>query len=527
MGPKTPRDLTESSGNARPAGKGKGQATISRTPSNASLGDLTPEAVDSGIAAVRQIVKILRFAQSYHEEISDVEGIYGLYIRQQARIDELDTTLANLAFRKTQEMAKLQDENDTYQAKACQFTREREDLKRQRAGLDDARNIMQSKMEKTKEMEINKVKQEISDQSDIRVKQIREELEKKIKALEAQNDGLKITIGKLEEKNIQTKKDLKKQKEDSGLEKRSFQSHLMHLESDLLQINAASRLDSDAVRERLSKASAIFGYPLLSTESAVATFLRACAIQDFLSTKTIFIIRRRYFAEPTAAAEGKSEMKPIDTILDTISNIPAATLSQELSWRLTTVEKLDRLGSCNPTVPTEISTEPRRDDVVNDILGLLNYFQSPTDQRLRAKLTTITDMAIKLWSALRRDSCQIDFDYDPSRGGWQECIFDDDVAAANSPSEIPVAQLPSKSFVLFPRITGFFEPDFAKPHILHAGSALPHDSPAFREGLQEIKIVEQATNQFKRSLRRGSSSQSSPITGKRQGDLHAACRSYN
>lgn len=242
MGPKTPRDLTESSGNARPAGKGKGQATISRTPSNASLGDLTPEAVDSGIAAVRQIVKILRFAQSYHEEISDVEGIYGLYIRQQARIDELDTTLANLAFRKTQEMAKLQDENDTYQAKACQFTREREDLKRQRAGLDDARNIMQSKMEKTKEMEINKVKQEISDQSDIRVKQIREELEKKIKALEAQNDGLKITIGKLEEKNIQTKKDLKKQKEDSGLEKRSFQSHLMHLESDLLQINAASRV---------------------------------------------------------------------------------------------------------------------------------------------------------------------------------------------------------------------------------------------------------------------------------------------
>ncbi|KAL8723060.1 MAG: hypothetical protein Q9181_007362 [Wetmoreana brouardii] len=562
MGPRDSMDSTESNGNVHPAGKGKGKAKIPRTSSNASLGDLTPEAVNTGIAAVRQIAKILRFAQGYHEEISDVEGIYGLGIRQQARIDELETTVTNLAFRKNQEMAKLRDENDAYQANARQFMLEREELECQRARMDDTRKAMQSKMEKQKEMEINRVKQEFSDQSHTRVKQIRAELEKKIQALEAQNDGLKDTIKKLEEKNTQAKKDLKKQKESLELDKRSSQSHIMRLESELNQINAATAvspqtpefyidgfrqlwegiqdvavndfrflpedtkpLDSDTVRDRLSSASAIFKYPPLSTESAVATFLRACAIENFLSTKTMCIIRRQYFAEPTAAVERKSGTQPMDVILDIISNIPAATSSQELSWRLTTVDKLDRLGSHNALAPTEVSTEPRQDDVVDEILGLLHYFQSPTDQLLRTKLTEITSTAIKLWSALRKDSCRVDFDYDPSTGDWQECVFVDDVPA-NLPSEIPVAQLPSESFVLFPRITGFFEPDCANPRILHVGSALPHDSPAFREGLQESKHIEIATNEFKRSLRRGSSAQSSPVMGKRQVDWRASHSGY-
>lgn len=99
---------------------------------------------------------------------------------------------------------------------------------------------------------------------------------------------------------------------------------------------------------------------------------------------------------------------------------------------------------------------------MDEILDLLHYFQSPTNQRLRAKLEEITSMAIKLWSAIRKDSCRVDFDYDPSIGDWQECNFVDDMVmsgsmAVNPPSEIPVAHLPSKSFVLFLRITGSFD----------------------------------------------------------------------
>lgn len=240
MGPRDSRDSTEANRNVHPAGKGKGKAKISRTSSNASLGDLTQDDVETGIAAVRQIAKILHFTKVYHEEIVDVEGIYSLGIRQQTRIDELETTVTNLVFRKDQEMAKLRDENDAYQANADKFMLEREELERQQASTDDERKAMQSSMERQKETEITRARQEFSDQSNSKVKQIREGLEKKIQALEMEKDGSKDTIKKLEEKNIQAKKDLKKQKESFEIDKRSSQSHIMHLESELNRINAAS-----------------------------------------------------------------------------------------------------------------------------------------------------------------------------------------------------------------------------------------------------------------------------------------------
>ena len=286
------------------------------------------------------------------------------------------------------------------------------------------------------------------------------------------------------------------------------------------------------VRNQLLSASTIFKYPQLSSESPVSTFLRACAIQDFLTTKTVSIIQRQYFAEPTAAVEHRSRTQTIDSILDTISNVPAANPSQELSWRLTTVDKLDRLRSYSPSATATVSTEPNQRAIVEEILDQLHYFQSPSDQRLHAKLSEIASMTIRLWSALRKDSCRVNFDYDPSTGDRQEWAFVDDVAAnsssvVNLPSEVPAAQLPSKPFVLFPRITGFFGSDGVSPRILHVGSALSHNSPAFREGLQEIEHIDRATKEFKRSLRRGSSAQSSPVIGKRQGDWPAPHRGFN
>lgn len=239
MGPRDSRDSTERK-NVHPAGKGKEKAKISRASSSASLGDLTPEVVETGIAAVRQITKILGFAQVYHEEIGDIERIYGLEIRQQARIEDLETTVTNLAFGKDQEMAKLQNENEVYKANLRQFLLDKEELERQRASIDDARTAIQSKIEKQKEMEINRAKQEFSNQSNSRVKQIKEELENKIQALEDEKDGFKSTTKKLEEKNIQAKKDLKRQKESFELDKRTCQSHIMRLESELNNINAAS-----------------------------------------------------------------------------------------------------------------------------------------------------------------------------------------------------------------------------------------------------------------------------------------------
>ena len=225
-------------------------------------------------------------------------------------------------------------------------------------------------------------------------------------------------------------------------------------------------------------------------------------------------------------------MQTMDSILDTISNVPAANSSQQLSWRLTTVDKLDRLGSHSLSTTATISTEPDQTNIVKEIWDQLHHFQSPSNQQLNAKLSEIASITIRLWSTLRKDNCQINFEYSPSTGDWQGWDFVDDVVtndsvAATSPSGLPSAQLPSKPLVLFPQISGSFNSDSASRRILHAGSAISHDSPAFREGLQEIEHIENATKEFKRKLRRGSSAQSSPVIGKRPRDWPAPHRDFN
>jgi len=95
-------------------------------------------------------------------------------------------------------------------------------------------------MERQKEKGINDAKQEFSDKHKTKIRQMREEFEKRMKAVEMERDGLKDDIKKLEEKNIQAQKDMNQQKKDFELEKRSFQSHIVRVESELHSINATS-----------------------------------------------------------------------------------------------------------------------------------------------------------------------------------------------------------------------------------------------------------------------------------------------
>lgn len=251
-----------------------------------------------------------------------------------------------------------------------------------------------------------------------------------------------------------------------------------------------------------------------------------------MSSKMISIIQRRYFAEPTTAVEHPSGLQTMDFILDAISEIQPANPSQELSWQLTTIDKLDRLDPHGHSGISNISTKPDELDMVQTILGKLRYFQNPSEHRLRAKLTAIANLAIKIWSALRRDSCRIHLDYEPSiddRQKWDFIHYQsaNSPDAVNSPSENLTAKLPSKSFVLFPRITGFFGPDGARHQILHAGLALSHGSPAFQEGLREIEHINHMTKEFERGLRKRAGTQSSPITDNRQGEWPAPHSGFN
>ena len=234
-----PKDSTERNGNAQSNG-GKPKAKITRSLSSTSLRDLTQDDVDVGINAVRQISKILCFMDAFHEEIDDVERVYGLGICQQARIDELETMVTDLTVRKDQEMARLLDENYSYKADVHQLELDRDELERKKASIDDTCTAMQSDMQRQKETEIGEAKRQLSEKATAKIKRTKEELEKKIKTLETENDGLKDTIKILNEKKIQAQKDFNEQAESFQIDKRSSQSYIRSIESELRQIKALS-----------------------------------------------------------------------------------------------------------------------------------------------------------------------------------------------------------------------------------------------------------------------------------------------
>ena len=240
MEPKDSKNSAKTNGNVQPGGKGKGKPKFSRTSSNASRQDLTAEDLETGRVTLRQLSKIFDFLKIYRDEIDDVQSIYSLNIHQQTQIDELQTTIDNLAFRRNEEMKRLQKESDQYQANARQFEREREELKHERADLDDTHKAMRLEVDRQKEKEINEARQECSDRLKNKVKQAKDELGKKIQALETEGKVQKDTIQTLKKERTQAKQDLDQQRQRLELDKRSLQSHVMLLENEIKQIKAAS-----------------------------------------------------------------------------------------------------------------------------------------------------------------------------------------------------------------------------------------------------------------------------------------------
>jgi len=238
MGPRDTKDSTN--GNFNSAGKGKEKMTSSSNLSNASLGGLTQDDVDAGISATRQISKILCFMKAHNTEISEVDKVYGLGVRQQEQIKGLQKELDDIILRKDHEMVRLQQENDEYHANTGRLERERAELKREQATMDDRRTAMEAEMQRRKTKEINEMKQQFSDKLKAQVKQVREELESKIRSLEMDKNGLEDTIKILEKKNNKAQHHFNQQREGFEVEKRSSQSHIISLESDLRQMNALS-----------------------------------------------------------------------------------------------------------------------------------------------------------------------------------------------------------------------------------------------------------------------------------------------
>lgn len=235
-----PRDSSERNGNAQSNERGTPKAKITRSSSSTSLRNLTQEDVDVGMNAVCHISKILCFMQTYHDEIDDVERVYGLGIQQQARIDELETMVTGLTVRKNQEMARLLDENYSYKADVHQLELDKEKLDKEKANMAATRTAMQSDMQRQKDEEVGEAKKQVSEKATARIKRIKEELEKKIKIQETENKGLRDSIQTLEKNNIEAQKNFDEQREGFQIEKRSSQLYIRSVETELRQIKALS-----------------------------------------------------------------------------------------------------------------------------------------------------------------------------------------------------------------------------------------------------------------------------------------------
>ena len=140
----------------------------------------------------------------------------------------------------------------------------------------------------------------------------------------------------------------------------------------------------------------------------------------------------------------ESETHPVDWILNKIADVPAANPRHELSWRLITTDRLDSLGSDSSRGTSEIFTKPDHTGIVGEILDLIHHFQNQSDQGVREKLIEIANVALELWSALRKDSCQVEFDFDPSTDNQREWYYVGEEwtsvpMVTNSLSEISIA----------------------------------------------------------------------------------------
>ena len=257
----------------------------------------------------------------------------------------------------------------------------------------------------------------------------------------------------------------------------------------------------------------------------MATFLRACAIESFLSEQVTSLVMRRYYVEPVEDQVDKAGMVPVNYILDMMASIPAQTTRQELSWQLTTVEKLDHLESADSSsAPIKVYSWPTVERIVKAMVDKLHYFQALSGDRMQSNLTEIANTAIDLWRALRRDSCRIVVNDEPSNDTdgqkWRFLNYKAVESHVVSDMTIPInpKQLPSKPFVLVPQITGFFGTDGDKSQLLCEGLALSHDSPAFVESRQEVEHIRQETRRVARGRRAGSSAMPSPVVDRRPND---------
>jgi hypothetical protein len=175
--------------------------------------------------------------------------------------------------------------------------------------------------------------------------------------------------------------------------------------------------------------------------------------------------------------------------------------NKESLWRYLTFEGLDAARSAQ-----YVAQNAKRDNIdaevesIAEVLRRLIPKQSHKsfDQDLGKVLLDSTT----LWDELKRDSCMVEFDLRPPRScapGWVSDICPELEQPNVKISRETGSHSKMQSWCLFPKI--IFKPIDGEQKIV-VGHSIFVDSPAFHEGLEELKRQKEEIAQMRRNLAR-------------------------
>lgn len=457
---------------------------------------------------VSRIISLIQFLSSYDDDVGEVENALGNLQEKDQKIKSLKTTISELRRANYEEIQALQakdEETSTTLAK----------LEKQKAVLKEDQEKLSERIKQEKSRQVAFKQQQQAD-FDKRILEEKAKLEKehasRFEKLKEEKATLHQKTRILSEEKARAEKTLALYMQNSedlesqvkGLESRyptqslpieHYEQRLSKLcekiqgtaQHFLSNLPPDDELNVEETQKGFQHLNSIFGAISLSA-SVTSKFLRICGAQS-----TIVHAIHKSFWQPFCVT-GKTLQPEITAVLSEISQALAREdRHKESLWRFLTFKGLE-----TPTSPQNIHEEALQ------IVGILQkLIPSKEHKAFNDELQEIFQEAITFWDELKRDSCQIEFDFQPPpvySPGWvtEDCaeLGDIDIKAkVESRDQFKIRQ----SWCLFPKVV--FNPVDGKKKTI-PGCAIFVDSRAFYENCDEIRRHEKEIAQVRKNLLR-------------------------
>ncbi|PCG89601.1 Hypothetical protein PENO1_020570 [Penicillium occitanis (nom. inval.)] len=455
---------------------------------------------------VARIIDLIQFLSSYDNDVREIETALASLQERDQRIKSLTTTIRELKRSNNEEIQVLQ-------ARAEEASKSLTELEKQKAVLKEDQDKLSKhiKQEKIKQISFIQEQQVKFD------KRLEEEREKIVKSNASQFEQVKRENATLNEKivtlseekariektlklYVQNSESLESQVDDlksryptQSLPIEHYEQRLSRLREKiqgiaqhfLSNLPPDNELNVEETQKELQHLNSILGMISLSA-SATSKFLRISGAQS-----TIVHAIHKCFWQPFYVI-GKPLPPETTAVLSQITQALAGEdRHKESLWRFLAFKGLE-----TPTSPQNIHVEE------TGITGVLQRLIPAKDHRaFEVGLKEILQEAITFWDELKRDSCLIEFDFQPPSlcsPGWvtEDCSELEDISMKVEEESGDQSKI-QQSWCLFPKVV--FHPVDGKKRII-PGCAIFVDSRAFYENCDEIRRHEEEIAQVRKNL---------------------------